>query len=145
MKRRHRLAEVLLDLLPYDGNPHETACRLEHAIDDDMEVALSRLITEDTLDPSGRTIPEPTADIVARLQTGQMNHSLGDMDVGAAGHLSMLLLPANELATLNKHGFVVGARLHRTTDGFILESGWTAQLSETALQSVFVEIETPSV
>ena len=47
MKRRHRLAEILLDILPYDGNPHETACRLEHAIDDDMEVALSRLITPD--------------------------------------------------------------------------------------------------
>ena len=39
MKRRHRLAEVLLELLPYEGNPHETACRLEHAIDDDMESA----------------------------------------------------------------------------------------------------------
>ena len=143
MKRRHRLAG-LLDMLPYTVTAR-TACRLEHAIDDDMEVALSRLITEDTLDPSGRTIPEPTADIVARLQTGQMNHSLGDMDVGAAGRLSMLLLPAHELATLNKHGFAVGARLHRTTNGFTLENGWTAQLSDTAMQSVFVEIETPSV
>ncbi len=74
-----------------------------------------------------------------------MNHSLGDMDVGAAGRLSMLLLPAHELATLNKHGFAVGARLHRTTNGFTLENGWTAQLSDTAMQSVFVEIETPSV
>lgn len=145
MKRRHRLAEVLLDLLPYDGNPHETACRLEHAIDDDMEVALSRLITEDTLDPSGRTIPEATADIAARLKTGQTNCALGDMDVGTAGRLSMLLLPAQELATLNQHGFTVGARLQRTTDGFILENGWTAQLSDTAMRSVFVEIETPSV
>ena len=145
MKRRHRLAEVLLDLLPYDGNPHETACRLEHAIDDDMEVALSRLITEDTLDPSGRTIPEATADIAARLKTGQTNYALGDMDVGTAGRLSMLLLPAQELATLNQHGFTVGARLQRTTDGFILENGWTAQLSDTAMRSVFVEIETPSV
>lgn len=145
MKRRHRLAEVLLDLLPYDGNPHETACRLEHAIDDDMEVALSRLITEHTLDPSGRTIPEPTADIAARLQKGQTNCALGDMDVGAAGRLSMLLLPAQELATLNQHGFTVGALLQRTTDGFILENGWTAQLSDTAMRSVFVEIETPSV
>ena len=145
MKRRHRLAEILLDMLPYDGNPHETACRLEHASDDDMEVALSRLITEDTLDPSGRTIPEATADIAARLKTGQTNCALGDMDVGTAGRLSMLLLPAQELATLNQHGFTVGARLQRTTDGFILENGWTAQLSDTAMRSVFVEIETPSV
>ena len=41
MKRRHRLAEVLLEHLPFDGNQHETACRLEHAIDDDLDVALS--------------------------------------------------------------------------------------------------------
>ena len=26
MKRRHRLAEVLLDIIPFDGNAHETAC-----------------------------------------------------------------------------------------------------------------------
>ena len=35
MKRRHRLAEVLLTLLPFEGNVHETACRLEHAFNDD--------------------------------------------------------------------------------------------------------------
>ena len=79
MKRRHRLAEVLLELLPYEGNPHETACRLEHAIDDDMEVALSRLITKDTLDPSGRTIPEPTEDIAARLNGLPPTCALADM------------------------------------------------------------------
>jgi Mn-dependent DtxR family transcriptional regulator len=145
MKRRHRLAEVLLNLLPYDGNPHETACRLEHAIDDDMEVALSRLITEHTLDPSGRAIPAPTADIAARLEVGLLTCALSDMDQGATGRLSMLLLPARELAALSEQGFAVNARLTRTTDGFMLDSGWTAQLSESAMKSVFVEIESPSV
>jgi len=145
MKRRHRLAEVLLDLLPYDGNPHETACRLEHAIDDDMEVALSRLISKDALDPSGRTIPDPTADIAARLLDGETNHALCDMAVGATGRLSMLLLPSGELATLNEHGFCVGAQLSRTRNGFVLESGWTAQLSEAAMRSIFVEIDSSSV
>ena len=45
------------DILPYDGNPHETACRLEHAIDDDMEVALSRLITPETKTPADEIFP----------------------------------------------------------------------------------------
>ena len=54
MKRKHRLAEVLLDILPFDGNAHATACRLEHAIDDDLEVALSLLLGRPDLDPSGR-------------------------------------------------------------------------------------------
>ena len=41
MKRRHRLAEVLLTQLPFEGDVHETACRLEHAFNDDLEVCIS--------------------------------------------------------------------------------------------------------
>ena len=44
IKRRHRLAEVLLERIPFEGNTHETACRLEHAIDDDLEIALTLLL-----------------------------------------------------------------------------------------------------
>ncbi|MGB0313160.1 MAG: hypothetical protein ACPGDD_04650, partial [Poseidonia sp.] len=78
-------------------------------------------------------------------EVGLPTCALSDMDVGATGRLSMLLLPARELAALNEQGFAVNARLTRTKDGFMLDSGWTAQLSESAVQSVFVEIETPSV
>ena len=53
MKRRHRLAEVLLEHLPFNGNQHATACRLEHAIDDDLEVALTIYLNNPQIDPSG--------------------------------------------------------------------------------------------
>ena len=60
MKRRHRLAEVLLNRIPFDGNMHETACRLEHAIDDDLEVALTVLLGHPELDPSAAVLfPKP--------------------------------------------------------------------------------------
>ena len=145
MKRRHRLAEVLLNLLPYDGNPHETACRLEHAIDDDMEVALSRLITSETLDPSGREIPQPTADIADRLASSSQTCSLEDLNDGSAGRLSMLLLPAAEAAAMNQQGFAVGKSITRQNESFVLENGTVAQLSDGAKRSIFVEIETKSV
>lgn len=67
MKRRHRLAEVLLERIPFDGDSHETACRLEHAIDDDLEVALTVLLGDPELDPSGREIPKPRKDIGERI------------------------------------------------------------------------------
>ena len=57
MKRRHRLAEVLLEHLPFSGNQHATACRLEHAIDDDLEVALTIYLNNPKIDPSGTAIP----------------------------------------------------------------------------------------
>ena len=52
MKRRHRLAEVLLNHLPFNGNQHATACRLEHAIDDDLEVALTIYLNDPKIDPN---------------------------------------------------------------------------------------------
>ncbi len=145
MKRRHRLAEVLLEILPYEGNPHETACRLEHAIDDDMEVALSRLITSETLDPSGREIPQPTADIAARLTSSNQTCSLEALADGAAGRLTMLLLPAAEAVAMNEKGFVVGANIARESESYVLENGAVAQLSADAKRSIFVEIEAKSV
>ena len=145
MKRRHRLAEVLLEILPYDGNPHETACRLEHAIDDDMEVALSRLITSETLDPSGREIPQPTEDIAARLSSSNQTCSLEALADGAAGRLTVLLLPAAEAAAMNQKGFVVGANIARESESYVLENGAVAQLSADVQRSIFVEIETKSV
>ena len=74
MKRRHRLAEVLLDRIPFDGNMHETACRLEHAIDDDLEVALTVLLGNPMLDPSGREIPRSGEHLEQRVRS--FNESL---------------------------------------------------------------------
>ena len=139
MKRRHRLAEVLLEMLPYEGNPHETACRLEHAIDDDMEVALSLLITPETTDPSGREIPPPTADISHRLNDAMRPCSLADLPDGGAGTLSMVLLSASEAAAMNDQGFSIGTKVLRNGTDYVLESGHVGQFSDRTKKAVFVE------
>ena len=140
MKRRHRLAEVLLDMLPYKGNPHETACRLEHAIDDDMEVALSLLITPETKDPSGREIPPPTSDILRRLNATTHACSLADLPDGESGTLSMVLLPASEAAAMNDQGFEIGAKVSRNGTDIVLDTGHVGQFSDRTMKSIFVEL-----
>lgn len=75
MKRRHRLAEVLLERIPFNGNAHETACRLEHAIDDDLEVALTVLLGDPEIDPSGREIPHPSKHINKRILSRITEHT----------------------------------------------------------------------
>ena len=67
MKRRHRLAEVLLTKLPFEGDIHETACRLEHAFNDDLELCISLLLGNPTLDPSGRDIPPANSRIADKI------------------------------------------------------------------------------
>ncbi len=88
MKRRHRLAEVLLERIPFNGNAHETACRLEHAIDDDLEVALTVLLGDPEIDPSGREIPHPSKHINKRILSR------------IAEHTSLTSLPTENEATV---------------------------------------------
>ena len=93
MKRRHRLAEVLLDRIPFEGNMHETACRLEHAIDDDLEVALTVLLGNPMLDPSGREIPRSGDHLEQRVQSFIETHvPLSQLASNESGTIQALLL-----------------------------------------------------
>ncbi|MBO64258.1 MAG: hypothetical protein CMA94_05780 [Euryarchaeota archaeon] len=93
MKRRHRLAEVLLDRIPFDGNMHETACRLEHAIDDDLEVALTVLLGNPMFDPSGREIPRSGDHLEQRVQSFIETHvPLSQLASNESGTIQALLL-----------------------------------------------------
>ena len=140
MKRRHRLAEVLLDILPYEGNAHETACRLEHAIDDDMEVALSRLIGPQTTDPSGRQIPAPTDDISQRLQIRGHSVSLDVVEEGIMGSVVAMLLPMPALDALRERNLGIGSMVARNASALLLEDGAELPVSEEWLKCIFVNV-----
>jgi len=139
MKRRHRLAEVLLDILPFDGNAHATACRLEHAIDDDLEVALSLLLGRPDLDPSGREIPKPTAEILARIEANHREiRPLSCMAVGDTGAFEVMMMSPSKRDHLRALGVVIGATISRDADGFLLDDGSRIELSnELSSQLLF--------
>jgi len=141
MKRRHRLAEVLLEHLPYEGNAHETACRLEHAIDDDMEVALSRLVGADALDPSGRPIPPPTEDIETRLKGSGRTVSLLEMRDGESGHLVGMLLPVDAKEGLDAAGCTLGSHLSKSGEHLLTSAGDVLSISDDWLRAVFISVE----
>jgi len=139
MKRRHRLAEVLLELLPYEGDAHETACRLEHAIDDDMEVALSRLVGPSATDPSGRPIPAPTGDIAQRLDASNEITSANLLTNGKTAVVAGMLLPTEVSAALSSQGFTLGCEVTRRGEQLVLNNGTAADLTPSLLRCIFVE------
>jgi len=112
MKRRHRLAEVLLEHLPFDGNQHETACRLEHAIDDDLDVALSVYLGNPELDPSGRDIPDIRNELSERLKTKSIGiRRMSDMDRGESGKVSFISLSHEEIEIMSQLGLEIGTEI----------------------------------
>ena len=137
LKRRHRLAEVLLERLPFDGNAHATACRLEHAIDDDLEVALSRWLGHPTTDPSGRPIPPASGQVAERLAVhAPPTHRLADGLAEGEGGLIVAVTASSALESL---GLAPGARLERTADGITVD-GVQVLLSEALLSSMVVDV-----
>ena len=112
MKRRHRLAEVLLEHLPFDGNQHETACRLEHAIDDDLDVALSVYLGNPELDPSGRDIPDIRTELSERLRSKSIGiRKMSEMDKGESGKVSFISLSHEEIEIMSQLGLEVGSEI----------------------------------
>ena len=108
MKRRHRLAEVLLTKLPFEGDVHETACRLEHAFNDDLELCISLLLGNPKLDPSGRNIPPANSRIAHKLDVESLLSSLVSLGDSKEGEVVLILTTSGERDVLEQCGVKIG-------------------------------------
>lgn len=118
MKRRHRLAEVLLTKLPFEGDIHETACRLEHAFNDDLELCISLLLGNPTLDPSGRDIPPANSRIADKITSESNLSSLASLQLSQTGKIVLILTAASDRDILEEFGVKIGDNVTRKNDGF---------------------------
>ena len=136
LKRRHRLAEVMLERLPFVGDAHATACRLEHAIDDDLEVALSRWLGHPQTDPSGRPIPPAGGVVAERLASDVPKERVAsDLAQGEGG----TIVAMRRSEALHDLGLAPGVRLERTSDGFTMD-GSDVMLSTDLLSAMVVNV-----
>ena len=141
MKRRHRLAEVLLDRIPFDGNMHETACRLEHAIDDDLEVALTVLLGDPQLDPSGRDIPKSGEHLEQRVKAFQQTHlELSNLKVNESGTIQGILL-SEALKSMIDSSMNLGDVIVSHGEDVYSISGQEMLLSATIAKSIIVQTQ----
>ena len=121
MKRRHRLAESLLAILPFDGDIHETACRMEHAFNDDLEICLTRILGNPQADPSGKEIPPPSQLIQSRLDGIEELVPLSELREGEVAEIQIMLFVPQLLETIASSGMAVGTRISRGEDGYSIE------------------------
>lgn len=139
MKRRHRLAEVLLDKLPFYGNVHETACRLEHAIDDDLEVALSLLLDQPNVDPSGKEIPparDELASIINNFARGL--RPMSALPDNCEGEIRMMVISDTGLTSLSNLGVAIGTRVKKSEGRWQTLDGVCLEMSESIAEKILV-------
>ena len=139
MKRRHRLAEVLLEHLPFSGNQHATACRLEHAIDDDLEVALTIYLNNPKIDPSGTAIPTMSQDIESRVNSSLSGLSkLNQLENGESATIKLIVAAKQDIERLSDLNISVGQKISSLGNNSFEIANMVLQLDNDIAQRVLI-------
>lgn len=146
IKRRHRLAEVLLERIPFEGNTHETACRLEHAIDDDLEVALTLLLGNPQTAPvdgaheMSRDIPDIGEGLSQRVVEKLNKHkSIDELSTNESGEIVGLLV-TQELRDLFQGHLSIGASVKSNGNMNYVINKHTVDIKEDVARLIIVEV-----
>ena len=137
MKRRHRLAEVLLTILPFEGDVHETACRLEHAFNDDLEVCVSLILGNPEIDPSGKKIPPPNSRIKGRLQQGSNFVTLDKLGNSSSGTVALIMTSSKTRGILKDLGLSAGDFVEKTESSYLC-NGNEIDIAEDLAKSILL-------
>ena len=120
IKRRECLMEVfLVKMIDYQGDIDAAACRLEHALTDELEAAIDRLLGYPEKTPSGKLIPSISRTV--EPHSSSILIPLHALSNGSSGSIEMIVLEGTEIRSLEKLGLSVGAKIESVDDNYILD------------------------
>ena len=137
VKRREALLEIFLErVLHFQGDINDAACRLEHALTDDLELAIDRILgfPDQALDGS----PFPPRTHNASSRSGIRLMALEMLPEGTVGIVELRALDGAGRDSLSQLGLEVGARILRTADGLLID-GSHHLVSQSLLEHILVQ------
>ena len=127
--KRLRPLLTLMATEAFEGDVHETACRLEHAFNDDLEVCISLLLGNPTLDPSGRNIPPANSRIAHKLEEGTNLSTLAKLGESVSGEVILIMTTSNAREVLRESGLGLGDVIERKNSAYMC-NGNPVEISE---------------
>tara|TARA_B100001146_G_scaffold178591_1_gene160222 strand:- start:441 stop:989 length:549 start_codon:yes stop_codon:yes gene_type:complete len=118
IKRREGLIEILLtEVIGFTGDVSAAACKMEHAIDKELEAALDKMLGYPERTPSGERIPL----IERRVEPIRSGYllPLSALPAGSLATVEMLVMEATDARTLEVAGLGIGAEIQSTDDGIV--------------------------
>ena len=120
IKRRECLMEVfLVRMIDYKGDVKAAACRLEHALTDDLEAAIDRLLGYPETTPDGESIPGVSRQIEPVGKS--MLLPLHALPVGQSGRVELLVLEGADAKTISGLGINLGSQIESVDGGFTFD------------------------
>ena len=108
IKRREGLLEVLLtDVIGFQGNVKEVACKMEHAVDSDLETTLDRLLGYPKKTTDGTRIPSVERNFES-IGVGALL-PLSRLPEGSSAAIELIVANDVESITIRDAGLGIGA------------------------------------
>ena len=136
IKRREGLMEVfLVRMIDYKGDVKAAACRLEHALTDDLESAIDRLLGYPEKTPGGDIIPGVSRNVEPISES--MLLPLHTLPEGMSGKVELIVLEGAEIRTLHSIGLDLGSVIKMTEDGFSM-NGKMVQITSALASQILI-------
>jgi len=137
IKRREALVEILLaDVIGFKGDINAMACKLEHAIDEELEVTLDNMLGYPERSISGARIP-----LVDRKMEILQNNllPLNCLPNNTEATVELIAMNDSEKKTLEGIGVILGSKINKTDEQYIID-GKNINISNSLCQKILARV-----
>ncbi len=139
IKRRQLLIELLLtDIIGYEGDVSSIACEMEHAVNDDLESSLDKLLGYPEYNHLGEKVPQISRqfepDIISPLLP------ISNMPEGSSGVVELIALTGQDIKTLENQNISIGVNISKTHSSTNV-AGTPYLFSEDLAKRILVRLE----
>ncbi len=139
IKRRQLLLELLLtDVIGFEGDINSIACEMEHAVNDELEASIDKLLGYPEYNHLGEKVPQISRqfepDIISPLLP------ISNMPEGSSGVVELIALTGQDIKTLENQNISIGVNVTKTHSS-INVSGSPYLFSEDLAKRILVRLE----
>ncbi len=139
IKRRQLLIELLLtDIIGFDGDVRSVACEMEHAVNDELEESIDRLLGYPEYTHLGERVPQIERQFEPDVKSPFL--PISNMPECSNGIIEFIALPGQDAKTLESQQICIGATVTKTQNSINI-SGNPVLLSESLATRILVRLE----
>tara|TARA_B100000965_G_scaffold184560_1_gene154104 strand:+ start:1261 stop:1920 length:660 start_codon:yes stop_codon:yes gene_type:complete len=138
IKRREILLEILLtDVIGFEGDAQEVACKMEHSVGPDLESTLDRLLGYPEFSINGTKVPSVMRDFepigISTLLP------LSKLPANSSATVEIIISSATEAVTIAESGLMIGSLIETSAD-VITCDGDTLSISDSLSMRILARV-----
>ena len=139
IKRREGLLQILLsEVVGFEGDVDEAACKMEHDMSSELEEAIDRMLGYPERAPDGTKVPviERNLDLSPKKYLLPLSY----LPVGSTSKIEIIALDNTDQKTLEGMGLEVGTIITKEKEGVRFQEK-TLKLSESLMKKILTRME----